>query len=372
MEPGTAAASFDVVIVGGGPAGSATALSLRAHAPELSVAIVEGGSHGTARIGETLPPVATELLEHLGVMPAFTEQHHRATHGTAAAWGDASLADNDFIYGARGCGWHLDRASFDTMLLREATRCGASVVCGARVRDVDATAANWRITLGNDTSLRARVVVDATGSAATIARRLGARHIVADRLAGFSCFYDGGSASEQRTLVEAFEDGWWYTAALPGHRRDVACMTDADIARRLALADCTQWTNTLAHTSHVAAAVRDALPQQQVIVRTARSRLLDTAAGSNWLAVGDAASSVDPLSSQGICRAMRSGIFGSYAIADLLLRGRADALERHAWFVRAEFTQYMTARRKYYGVEHRWPTSAFWQRRQCHNPQRHA
>ena len=63
--------TFDVAVVGGGPGGSATALALRAHAPSLSVALIEASRYESPRIGETLPPPARQMLEHLGVWEAF-------------------------------------------------------------------------------------------------------------------------------------------------------------------------------------------------------------------------------------------------------------------------------------------------------------
>jgi 2-polyprenyl-6-methoxyphenol hydroxylase-like FAD-dependent oxidoreductase len=63
--------SYDVVILGGGPAGAATALSLRSHAPDLSVALIEQTNYHATRIGETLPPAVRPLLETIGVWQAF-------------------------------------------------------------------------------------------------------------------------------------------------------------------------------------------------------------------------------------------------------------------------------------------------------------
>ncbi|HYR12538.1 MAG TPA: tryptophan 7-halogenase, partial [Longimicrobium sp.] len=71
---------FDVVVAGGGPAGCAAALALRAHAPGLSVALVEASAYGGERIGETLPPHAAEVLEHLGVGDAFRAQGHHPAY----------------------------------------------------------------------------------------------------------------------------------------------------------------------------------------------------------------------------------------------------------------------------------------------------
>ena len=360
---GRAAAPYDVVIVGGGPAGCATALSLRARAPELSVAIVESRTSWTERIGETLPPVATQLLEHLGVAKSFGEQAHRRTHGTAAAWGSGHLADNDFIYSAKGCGWHLDRAAFDAMLLREAQRLGAEVMRGLRTHSVSPDGERWVVSLAEGVTVSARTIVDATGVAAGIARRFGARPEFHDQLAGFTGFFHDAADGDERTLVEAFEDGWWYTAPLPEGRRVVACMTDADVARRIGVFEIDGWKRKLAQTTHIAQLVRDAQPPAGMFVRPARSRVLSAPCGIRWLAVGDAASSVDPLSSQGICRALRGGVFASYAIADSLVRGRRDAHDAYEDFVVAEFAQYLGARARHYDAERRWPESPFWRRR---------
>jgi len=111
---------YDVAIVGGGPAGCATALSLRSHEPSLSVIIIEASAYEPPRLGETLPPPARRLLDHLGVWEAFQRQGHREVYGTAAVWGSVGLHEHDFIYTPRDTGWHLDRAAFDAMLARAA------------------------------------------------------------------------------------------------------------------------------------------------------------------------------------------------------------------------------------------------------------
>ena len=59
--------AYDVLILGGGPAGCATALALRAQAPALAVGLIEASSYDQPRIGEVLPGVARVFLEHLGI-----------------------------------------------------------------------------------------------------------------------------------------------------------------------------------------------------------------------------------------------------------------------------------------------------------------
>ncbi len=353
----------DVAIVGGGPGGCATALALRAHAPGLSVALVEASGYEDPRVGESLPPAARRVLEHLDVMELMERAGHDASHGTAAAWGHAALRDNDFLDAARGPGWHLDRPAFEATLATEAERRGVHVRRRTSVRELARDPGAWRVTLSRGDQIHAPFVVDATGRTAAIARRCGARSAACDRLVSFARFFadEGG---DPRTVVEACEGGWWYTAGLPRGQRVVACLTDADIARRRRLHDVARWSAELAGTAHVAARVGGAVPIGPLTARPTESRLLEPAAGPGWLAVGDAASMFDPLSSQGITKAMRSGVFASYAIADSVLRRDDDGLARYRRFVRGEFEGYRTARARYYSLERRWPTSEFWHRRQ--------
>jgi flavin-dependent dehydrogenase len=354
--------SFDVAIAGGGPGGSAAAISLLSQAPALSVVLIEATRYDSYRVGETLPPPTRAILEHLAVWESFKSQHHQEAHGTTAAWGDANRHDNDFFYLPANVGWHLDRTAFDAMLAIEAHRRGAGLILDTRVRDAQRTGEGWRLQLSNGNAIAARFLVDATGSAA-LARRCGAGFVEADCLIGIAGFFDQCNG-DPRTLVETFEHGWWYTAGLPGSRRIVVCMSDADVARRMRMHEMKEWRRALARMPHVGATVGKSEVAETVMVRSASSRRLDPVMGDDWLAVGDAASRFDPLSSQGIAKALRSGIFASYAISDLLERGDHDGLKRYSRYVIEEFKSYTEIRKKYYGEEKRWPASEFWRRRQ--------
>jgi flavin-dependent dehydrogenase len=357
--------THDVVVVGGGPGGCAAAIALRAHAPGLRVALAEATDYAEPRIGETLPPPAAGLLRHLGAWDAFAAQGHRPAYGTAAAWGSAQPHDNDFLFQTHGVGWHLDRAAFDAMLAAQAEARGVLVLRGTRVTGAAREGGGWRLRSGTGGGMRTRFVVDATGTGAGFARRHGgARNVTCDRLAGFCRFFRETSPADPRTLVEAFADGWWYTAALPGGVRIAACMTDTDLARGMGIDGEDAWHALLRETApRVGARLAGAEPVGEPVVRAARSRRLDPAAGEGWIAVGDAASTFDPLSSQGVLKALRSGIYAAYAAGDLLSRGDDAGMLRYRAFAAREFEGYLRTRARYYADEQRWPGSEFWRRR---------
>lgn len=353
----------DVAIAGAGPAGSACAISLRDRTPSLSVALIEASRFDTPRVGESLSPAARPLLERLGVLGAFLTAGHAVVHGTTASWGGDSPHDNDYLFHARGPGWHLDRTRFDAMLAEHAVSRGATLMNGTAVSKARRDGGEWRLELAGGGELAARFLVDATGSAAIARRFCGARIVTADSMVSFGRFFEDHSSAGRQTIVEAFADGWWYTAALPGNRRFVACMTDTAVAQRLRLRDSECWTKLLDAMPLAGPIARNARPIGPIVARACGSQRLDVAAGDDWLAAGDAASRLDPLSSQGITKALRSGILASYAIGDRLAGGDSRGLRRYQYFIQAEFEGYLRTRAQVYQQERRWPRGDFWNAR---------
>src|SRR5262249_31621890 len=94
----------------------------------------------------------------------------------------------------------------------------------------------------------------------------------------------------------------------------------------------------------------------------AQTRRLDRFAGPGWLAVGDAATTFDPLSSQGLVKALRSAILGSYAARNALARD-APGLYKYDRLTAQEFDASLSARREIYRREPRWAGAPFWLRR---------
>jgi flavin-dependent dehydrogenase len=356
---------FDIVIIGGGPAGTSSAIAL-ARAGR-SVAVLERSGYEQARIGETLPPEARVPLVQIGVWDRFLEQCHAPSPGTASAWGQEELEENDFIFNPFGNGWHLDRRRFDAMLASAATEGGATFHRNARMTACEqGVSGEWRVEYISDErpwQLQARFLVDATGRACIPSRRQGATRTRIDRLTGvIGMFAAFQQEQDYQTLVEAAADGWWYSAWLPDARVVVAFMTDADLLPRGQSQLHAHWQRRLGETLHTRSRT-GALPLERPLrLLAAGSEILECTAGKNWLATGDAAFTFDPLSSQGIYKALQSGLLAAEAI-DNALCGYSSAARELSLRNHKTFERYLDTRRDYYSREQRWPASVFWQRR---------
>ena len=360
--PSRFSAEFDVAIVGGGPAGCAAALSLRSHAPELAIALIEQTTYMSARPGEVLSGVVRGLFSNLGIEEAFERERWRPVYAVAAAWGEPVLRENHSIYSWPGHGWHIDRVKFDRFLAEQADARGVAVLTGVRAGKAERIRTGWSLELSANPPIQARFIVDATGRAASIARQFGAPPVSLDPLTAFSRFFPADEYADPRTLVEAVADGWWYSATLAANQRVVTFLTDSDIARRYRLDRESSWREALSQTRFMKT-VALATKSAGDFVRPAGSAYLPDPAGDGWLVAGDAACAHDPLSGQGIARSIRSGILASFAVADFLATGSLIGIERYRRLCQQGWSGYLEARRRYYSEEQRWPDQPFWRRR---------
>ena len=360
-----------VVIVGGGTAGCATALALGLRGVE-DVVVVEAQRQPGPRIGEAVPPACRHVLDRLGVWDDFLAQNHLPSAGSCASWGKHELGYNDFLLAMDGKGWHLDRAAFDAMLGTAVAARGGTRVAGFRLRaaerrDDGAYALSFADEDGAGLRIAAGFLVDATGIAASAARRIGIARNQVDCLAVLSAVFDleEPDAIPSQTLLEASEYGWWYVAKLPQGRMIAALATEP--AEQTRFGDVNTWIAALRETHHAArwldngkAAPADG---RAPALALAPSAILSRVVGERWLAVGDAASAYDPVTAQGILKALCDGEAAADAIAGFFKGAGEAPLLAYQDGVFARFRDYLRLRRHLYGLERRWPRAPFWQNR---------
>lgn len=363
----------NIAIIGGGPAGTTMAIALQQANRDVTIVVLEASDYNNFRVGETVPPTFRDPLYKLGVWDVFRQDGHRPSLGTSAIWGGPEVIYQDFLFHPMGQGWCLDRNRFDQMLAREAAVRGVRVKTEVRVMGHEQLAdGTWQLTVRDkdrqQQTLQADFVVDASGHQTAFAARQGGPRIWFDHLVGVSGFFalpDTGDSGGQHIRIEACEQGWWYAAKLPHNQAVVTWMTDREVMRQQNHQRLPQWTGLLHDTHHIRELVAGAATPETLQVYSAASHRLRHVVGTNWIAIGDAACTFDPLSSAGITKAIESALSAATAVSQALA-GDVDTLARYEHAFNQQYDAYLKTRQAYYAQEQRWLTSRFWQRRQEH------
>jgi 2-polyprenyl-6-methoxyphenol hydroxylase-like FAD-dependent oxidoreductase len=348
----------DVVILGDGPAGCATALTLAAHG--VRVAMVGLGKRKSRRLPENLGPDARAPLEKLGLWGCFVAEGHPRCWTALSAWGSGELRERNSIRNASGAGWLIDRDRLDPWMRSACARAGVPWFArcpSGRVK----RGSHWNILLEDGLSVEASVAVDAAGRNSRFACQQGAVREIWDHMMAVCALVEQPAASEEHsTLVESTEHGWWYSAPAADRRLAVAYMSDPDLLRAHRASTPGGWLNLLAHTTHTSRrAGSNPVIDDPPSVAPAGSSRLRAPAGARWIACGDAAASFDPLSSLGVQGALESGMRAAGVVSSRLrgVSGSPAPGTKDPWLT------YIANRNAYYGLETRWPASPFWQRR---------
>jgi flavin-dependent dehydrogenase len=349
---------YEVVIIGGGPAGSATAIQLLKSGIR-SVLIVEKGTYNESRIGESLPPNANVLLRQLGVWDNFQKEGHLPVSGSCSIWGSEEPGYNDYFVSPNGFGWHLDRNRFDRFMVNQALALGAELRLNTSFKKSLPNDSGYGFYLelenpdGHVEQIQARFVVDASGMKAVFARNVPVERQIVDRLIFVSGFFElpGSISLTSLTLLEAVEYGWWYMATLPNNRVIAALATDPEVVSAYKLGEPANWFALLMNLRILPEHIKPHLHlNEKLMVSPALSSYLQQPCGSNWLAVGDAASSYDPIMSLGIYKSMLTGMEAGKMIG-LKHSGADYDPDSYKTFLRNDFRKYEESRNYFYALE---------------------
>ena len=339
----------DVLVAGGGPAGSmcATMLARRGH----DVVLVDKVHHPRETVGESVLPAAWKYFDLLGVGDEISRRFVKKAGGVVAWDNDLTqIAFREFGYDRPGL--HVERAALDELLLRNAERSGVRAYEGVRVDgfapDGDGGAA---VTLSGEVAKsvhHCRYLIDATGQASLTARQLGCRKLDDDfRFVSLWGYFVGSRYVSSGGVIRPFEDipqhppmtfvtrlsGWGWSWHIPMREvTSVGLVVPVDEYRRdmAAYASLDDYFLALCRrTPRLGELVADArLEAGGVRILRDFSYVSETVAGPGFLVVGDAAGFVDPIFSIGVVMALYSGHLAAWT-ADRCLRRPATAQHAH-------------------------------------------
>ena len=335
----------DVVVIGGGPAGSTCSTLLAQHG--CRVELFERERFPRFHIGESLIPETYWVLKRLNMLPKMQASHFVKKYSVQFVNAGGKLSAPFYFWDNKQheCSqtWQVARSEFDQMMLDNAREHGVVAHEGVRVFDVifedgRAVGVTIREEDGTQREVRAKVVVDASGQAGLIQNRLRLR--VWDPILNKGAIwtywegaYRDSGRDEGATMVlqTADRNGWfWY---IPQHDNIVSVgvvgpfdylfkgRTNYAQTYEEEVADCPGVKERIANATRVTGyfATKD---------YSYRSK---TTAGDGWVLVGDAWGFLDPLYSSGVLLALKSGELAADAIVEGLKNGDTSAAQLGKW-----------------------------------------
>jgi flavin-dependent dehydrogenase len=349
-------AACDVLVIGGGPAGSSIAALLAANGRD--VALLEKTHHPRFHIGESLLPANVELFDRLGVrdqvegigIRKFGAEFVSPDHDHTASIDFADAWDKNMPYA-----WQVRRSQLDEILFRNAGTRGARTFEGVRARKVEFDADGATVQVEEDggatRTWRTRYVVDATGRDTLLANQLkvkrkNPRHNSSALYAHFSGVERLPGRLEGNISIFWFAHGWFWLIPLADGTTSIGavCWPYYLKSRTKPLGEF--FADTIAMCPGLAARMQGAERVSDVTATGNYSYTSDTSSGERFLMLGDAYAFVDPVFSSGVYLAMQSA-FAGVEVVDATLdqpreaaaaRRRFDRSMRHgprefSWFI---------------------------------------
>jgi len=335
-----AALNCDVLVVGGGPAGSTIAALLAEQGRD--VVVVEKARHPRFHIGESLLPANAALFERLGVRDQVEaigmqkygvefvspDHEHRQFIEFGEAW------DKSMPYA-----WQVRRSELDELLFRDAARKGARTFEGERVREVVFGADDATVQVeaddGSRRTWRARFVVDASGRDTLLANQFrckekNSRHNSSALYGHFTGAERLPGKLEGNITIFWFAHGWFWLIPLADGTTSVGavCWPYYLKSRTKPLPDF--FRDTIALCPELDRRLAGAkLVDERVYATGNYSYSSARSSGERYLMIGDAYAFVDPVFSSGVYLAMQSAFEGARVVEAVLDRRRdAAALRR--------------------------------------------
>jgi flavin-dependent dehydrogenase len=338
----------DVIVIGGGPAGSTAATLLARRG--FSVMLMEREKFPRFQIGESLLPYNNDLFDRLGIHDKLKVGDFFPKFGAYFVTGDGKLGYT-FRFDRNlppkyHSSFQVKRAEFDELLLRNAATSGVDVHEQTSVTAIDLSDPKRAVvTTGSGDRHEARFVIDASGHSSVLGSKIGDKSDVASlkKVAVFA-HYRGVPRPEGRdagnTVIVVLQNAWFWMIPVNGELMSVGLVVDRDHVTSCGLTPEELLDRTIAGTPWTAERMCDAQRVTQVYVRRDFSYLMKNIVGENYALVGDAAGFIDPIFSTGVFIAMKSADIATTAIESRLRRGSMRLLRRYERDVISALSKY--------------------------------
>lgn len=330
-------AMHDVIVIGGGPAGS-TAATLLAQ-KGFSVLLLERERFPRFQIGESLLPYNNDLFARLNITDKLKTGDFFPKYGAQFITGDGKIEYTFRFDRTLPAEYHssfqVKRAEFDDLLLRNAAATGADICEETSVTSVDLSDATRAVVQTNKGERHeARFVLDASGHGSILGNRIGEKaNVESLKKVAFFAHYRGVPRPEGRnagnTVIVVLQNAWFWMIPVSQELMSVGLVVDRDHARNCGLSPEELLERTIEQTPLMAERMAKAERVTQVFARRDFSYVMRKIVGSNFALIGDAAGFLDPIFSTGVFIAMKSADIAATAVEQRLRTGSMKLLKTY-------------------------------------------
>lgn len=335
----------DVVVIGGGPAGSTVSTLLAQQG--LSVQLFEREHFPRFHIGESLIPETYWVLERLGMLDQLRQSHFVKKHSVQFISATGRLSAPFYFWDNKPheCSqtWQVVRSEFDHMMLNNARRHGVDVHEGVQVTEVlhegdRAVGIRIRTSDGETREIQAKVVVDASGQSGLIQqkRKLRVWDPTLNKGAIWTYWqnaYRDTGRNEGATMVIQTPDrsGWFWYIPLHDNRVSLGIVAPFDYLFKGRSNHEQTYQEEVARCPAIQERLANATRVTGYFATRDYSYRSTQVAGDGWVLIGDAFAFLDPLYSSGVLLALRSGEMAADAIVEGLQKGDTSAAQLGKW-----------------------------------------
>lgn len=325
----------DVIIIGGGPAGSALGAYLSKAG--INNMIIEGAVHPRPHVGESMVTSTTRVFKDIGFLEVLEREGF--VHKYGASWHAPN--GNEFAIEFREFPqegieqeytYHVDRSKLDLLMLKHAESLGTKVIQGVHVKQVlfeNDFASGVRVMIGGkEVDIPAKLIVDASGRQTLLGNQLKikVKDSIFDQYAVHAWFVDvnrGGAATKDFIHIYFLkvERGWVWQIPIDEQITSVGVVADKKVYRQ-AHKDLESYFNEYVVTNpDLIEAMKDAKRINEFKSEGDYSYSLSKFVGNGFICIGDAARFVDPIFSSGVSVALYGAKYASEQIKYALEKG---------------------------------------------------
>ncbi len=347
---------YDICVIGAGPAGATIANRL----VDLGyrVALIEKSSFPRPHIGLSLTSGIHHWLQLLQIDKQVAQLPCKKAHTSVVLWSSEEPIVKTFKKDKAG--YHIDRGLFDALLVAECEKKKVSIFQPGSIKNLEQLEdCTWKMNVtcsDEQYNITTSFIVDACGRKSILKH---SKKSYQPKLLATYAYWKSDTNKDKNSFIEAGNEHWYWGAPL--NTDDFILCIFSDPQKIKDSSSVEEFYHHTLSTSTFASPILAGTIKGEITVCDATPYYDNHVIGNSFIKIGDAAYTMDPISSQGVQKAMKSGIQGAIIVNTILKKQNASlAIRYYENLIASEVRKNKQWTSDFYGEQILFPGSEFW------------